>query len=249
MSGAVFLDELAAGLARRATPLSAESAIFIVLEAMEALGARAMVLSPSAVCIGTDGVVSISGSLDFAHDETSVLEGAIETLEAVLDPAPITVTELAIKVRGGQITTRATLLSELAALLVPLNRGAARRMAGRLTRDYARPAQRNALSSVQVSAATSTDPGDDHVLVEALTRMVEAQTASAGTASDTVIDGPVRAHMGIETDDPNDLWAEGRAARRSAQERRNAWLAVAVAACALVAAVVFLMHRMHNAGA
>lgn len=240
----MFLDELAAGLARRGAPIAAESATFIVLEAMEALGSRALVLSPSAVRLAADGTVALGGAVDVAHDETSVLEGAVETLEAVLDPAPVAVTELAVKVRTAQIITRGALLAELGAMLVPLNRRAARRLVGRLVRECARAAAAPAVSS--------SPPDADDAPPELLERATP-EAPAAPEASDTVIDGAsplgdsLRTSLGGRL--PEGWDDDGRLSKRRRSERRNAWVAMAVAVVALAAAVVFLVGRVRAAGA
>ncbi len=247
MSHAIHLDELAAGLTRRGASLSTESAIFIVLEAMEALGARSAVISPGDVSLSLDGAVKLRAKLEAAHDEVSVLEGAIETLEAVLDPAPMPLSELAVKVRSAQIISRGALLSELSAMLVPLNRRAARRMVARLVRDCVRPGSGPALTSTTPADATL---GDHEALPAA-----SLATQSDVVANDTVVDGQTLAARrdALATDLGGRLptgWGDDvDTAARDAMERRKAWVAMAVAAVALVAAVVFLVERVRGANA
>ncbi len=243
MNDAIFLDELASGLARRGAALAPESALFIVFEAVESLGGRAAVLSPSAVRVSGEGVVSLGPALDPAHDETSVLEGAVETLEAVLDPAPVGVVELAVKVRSAEIISRGALLSELAAMLVPLNRRAARRMIARLVRECARPAS--------APAVTSTSPSDSIGAAELLALTLSPEPVVEG-ASDTVLDAPTlggAASTSLGGRLPDGWGDEQAVTSRRSSERRNAWVAMAVAAVALAAAVVFLVARVRAAGA
>lgn len=243
MSDAIFLDELSAGLSRRGAVLAPESALFIVFEALEALGPRSAILSPSDVRVSSEGAVSLGPSLDAAIDETSVLEGAVETLEAVLDPIPMGVSELAVKVRSSQIISRGALLSELAAMLVPLNRRAARRMVSRLVRECARP----------LSAVASTAPSDDAVVAREMLRLADEESVSSG-AHDTVLDGRVMAaaHDAARTSLDGRLpagWGDERRPSAHSRERRNAWVAMVFAAVALVAAVVFLFDRVRSASA
>jgi hypothetical protein len=247
MSHAIHLDELAAGLTRRGASLSIESAIFIVFEAMEALGARSAVINPGDVSLSLDGAVRLRAKLEAAHDEASVLEGAVETLEAVLDPAPMALSELAVKVRSAQIISRGALLSELAAMLVPLNRRAAQRMVARLVRECVRPGSGPALASTAPADAAET--AHDGLVAASLT------TQSEAVANDTVVDGQTLAARrdALATDLGGRLpagWDDDvDTAERDAMERRKAWVAMAVAAVALVAAVVFLVERVRGANA
>jgi hypothetical protein len=243
MSDPMFLDDLALRLSQRSMPLALESALFIVLEAMEALGSRALVLSPGAVMILPDGTIALGGGLDIAHDETSVLEGVVETLEAVLDPIPVGVTELAVKVRSAQLITRGAMLAELGAMLVPLNRRAARRMVGRLAREAVRPMGSPAITST-VPALASTPPiGMESLLSDA--------RHDAG-AHDTQVDGATLASATSTSLGGRlpDAWGDdGGLVQQRARERRNAWAVMAFAVVALVAAVAFLVERVRAAGA
>lgn len=240
MSEAVRLDELASGLSRRGAVLAPESALFIALEALESLGSRALVLSASSVLLSAEGTVSLGGTLDFAPDETSVLEGVLETLEGVLAPVPIGVVELAVKVRGAQIISRNAMLSELSAMLVPLNRRAARRMVGRLVREHLRP-HHAGVADAETDAIADAQALLSHV------------NGGADDVSDTVLDAPTleaSAPTARSPRAPTDSWSDEPAPlRRRATERRNGWIAVAFALATLVAAVAFLVHRVNAAGA
>lgn len=250
MSEAVRLDVMAAGLARRGTPLTPESALFVVLEALEALGSRPLVLSATAVRVNDEGAVSLGEGLTPAPDETSVLEGALETLEAVLVPLPTSVTELAVRVRQGQVIARASMISELAALLVPLNRKAARRMLGRLVREHVRPFE----SENQPRAAPPHDVSEEAEAssVSALLTAAEPSAPPAektGNAMDTVLDeGPPSAMVTQGDDDPMDEWGEAKAADRARHERKRGLTVFFIAMVALGAAVVFLLYRLREAG-
>lgn len=236
MSEAMFLDDLALRLAERAMPLAQESALFIVLEAMEVLGSRAFVLSPGAIVLRPDGAVSLGGAMDLAHDETSVLEGVVETLEGVLNPVPVGVTELAVKVRTGQIVNRSAMLAELTAMLVPLNRRAARRMVGRLVREAMRPNHETATVSAPptpMAIPWSLEGRDDG-------------------PRDTVLDGSVLASATRTSLDGRlpDTWGDNDTLeQRRTREHRHAWSAMAFALLALIAAVIFLVERVRAAGA
>lgn len=243
MNEPMFLDDLSLRLAQRSMPLATESALFIVLEAMEALGSRALVLSPAGVMILPDGTIALGGGLDVAHDETSVLEGVVETLEAVLEPVPVGVTELAVKVRSAQLITRGAMLAELGAMLVPLNRRAARRMVGRLAREAVRPTGASAAASTAPALASARPVGVESLMSDA---------RDDGGAHDTQVDGATLASATSTSLGGRlpDAWGDdGGLDRQRARERRNAWAAMAVAVVALVAAVAFLVDRVRAAGA
>jgi hypothetical protein len=248
MSDTVVFNDLAQNLARRGIPLSQESALFAVLEAIDALGTRALVLSASTVQLTPEGTVSLTGNSDFAHDETSVLEGAIETLEEVLQPIPVHITELAVKVRSGTFVDRTAFTAELHAMLVPLNRKAARRMLGRLVRDCLRPAGALASSSLR-----STAPVDESVEIHTLLREPASANSATGDVLDTLIEHPALEGRALETTLggrlPADWDDNTRYANQKRSERRNAMIAMFLAAVALVAAVMFLVGRMKAAGA
>lgn len=248
MSEAVRLDVMAAGLSRRGTPLTPESALFVVLEALEALGSRPLVLSATTVRVNDEGVVSLGEGLSPAPDETSVLEGALETLESVLVPLPTSVIELAVRVRQGQVIARASMISELAALLVPLNRKAARRMLGRLVREHVRP-----FESETPRAPTSHETSEetDASSVSALLTAAEPSALPAekpGSAMDTVLDDGPPSAMASQGDDPMDEWGEAKAADRARHERKRGLTVFFIAMVALGAAVVFLLYRLREAG-
>lgn len=135
----VKLDDLATSLHRRGAPLTQESATFITLECVEALQTSQRVLSADAVLVAADGGVAlVEEAMSPALDDAEVLRGAIEMLEGLLSSPPAMVIELGDRVRQGAVVGRAALIGELSALLVPFNRGAARRMLGRLVREHQR---------------------------------------------------------------------------------------------------------------
>ncbi len=242
MSDAITLDLLAHRLSQRGATLAHESAVFIALEALEQLGTRAAVLTASEVLVSPEGTVSVGPNLDFALDETAVLEGVLETLDAVLPATPVGLTELAVKVRAGEIISRGAMLSELAAMLVPFNRKAARRMVARLVREASR------------TSATATTSSLDAQVTAAMLQRETDRDAPVASASDTLVDGTtLEAHGALRTSLegrlPDDWGDDGNTLRRRSAERRRAWVAMAVAAVALVAAAVFLVERVRGASA
>ncbi len=223
MTQPLSVDELAMGLARRGTPLAPESAMFIVLEAVESMAARPVWLTPEGVLVGDDGVVTLAKGLD----DVSVLEAmtsAMDTLEAVLTPAPHGIQSLARRVQTGDVEALPVFTSELEALLVPLNRSAARRMLGRLVREHLRTAERPAAHE----AGTGTDE------------------ARHKDALDTVPDGGVREPSRAPRAVDESVLDDGGDDRPTRQggSRGLGIVAVVLAAIAVLAAGMFLYHRI-----
>lgn len=237
MTGSMSVAELTERLSQRGVPLAAETGLFIALEALEALGSRARVVTAAAVTVRPDGRVALAGAMDPAEAEGRVVAGVIGLLEAMLASLPADVGGLAERVRGGAIQSRGALAAELAALLVPFNRGAARRLLGRLVREAARPsgvtATATAVSSVSPLGAESLEGPADSALAT-----VRDGTA-IGSAVSTSLGGRLPASWG---DEPGQEAARARA-------RRAAWATMAVAVVALAAAVAFLVDRVRAAGA
>jgi hypothetical protein len=141
MSDAVAMDDLVAAMSRRGAPMTPESALFIVLQAVESMRDRRVVLDGGGIEVDEHGVARINELCSPAVDDREAQEGVATLLETVLAPAPATILELTGRLRGEAVFTHSALASELAAALVPLNRGAAQRMLGRLVREYHRPAR------------------------------------------------------------------------------------------------------------
>lgn len=139
MSESVQLDDLALGLSRRGAPITPESGYFIALQCLEAMRDQLRVLSPYGVEVDEAGAVQLNEMLSPAVVEVEVLDSVITTLEAVLSPLPGPALYLGARVRSGEVTTRAQMVAELSAMLVPFNRGAAQRMLGRFVREHLRP--------------------------------------------------------------------------------------------------------------
>jgi hypothetical protein len=187
--GSVTLDALAARLRRRGTPLASESALFVVLECAEAIAASARVLDVSKITIDADGRVDVSACADSSEAQAVRSIGAC--VHALCEPLPSTVREFVRRTEDRSIRTVADATSELEALLVPLNRAAARRVLARLVRDVAKEPSSHAISAPEplgesdatpASAllASSVDTEPDGVPVGA--------TSAAGDATATVAD-------------------------------------------------------------
>lgn len=216
----VNLEDLASSLARRGAPLTPESATFITLECVEALQSAKRVLSAQGVLIGADGVVSlVEEALSPALDDAEVIRGAVELLEGLLNAPTQGVMDLAARARQGAVIGRAALVAELTALLVPFNRGAARRMLGRLVREHLRE------HSEAQAPALDDGPGED-----------PAPGADA-TWLDRP-DGPL-AHLADETDP-----GESPARARRDPKRTQGVVMIALSLAALAGAAWFLWSRL-----
>lgn len=214
----VKLDDLAASLARRGAPLTPESATFITLECVEALQSSQRVLSADGVLVSPEGVVTlVEEALSPAFDDAEVLRGAVEFLEGLLSSPGASVMDLGERVREGTVQGRAALVAELTALLVPFNRGAARRMLGRLVREHQRE---HAASAVSLPAG-------------------EEPTGEDASADATWIDRPGAplAHLAEDTDE-----AEGPRPKHAGNAQGVAMLALSAAA--LAGAAWFLWSRL-----
>jgi hypothetical protein len=141
MSDAVAMDDLVEAMSRRGTPMTPESALFIVLQAVESMKDRRMVLDAGGIEVDENGLVKLNELCSPAVDDREAQEGVATLLETALSPTPPTVQELTAKLRSETVFTHSALAAELAAALVPLNRGAAQRMLGRLVREHHRPAR------------------------------------------------------------------------------------------------------------
>jgi hypothetical protein len=164
----VTLDALVSALRRRGTPLASESALFVALECAEALSeSAARALDPSLVRLDPEGRVDVSAS-PATDDERSMLRSIGALVRVLCDPLPAIAREFVLRTEDGSIASLASAQSELEALLVPLNRGAARRVIARHVREVSRegtserPIAREApsASSAIDSAATTHPLGD-----------------------------------------------------------------------------------------
>jgi len=186
--GSVTLDALAAGLRRRGTPLASESALFLALECAEAIVAAARSLDVSKIAVDPEGRVDVTGCAD--SSETLAVRSVGACVRALCEPLPSTVREFVRRTDDGSILTVAGATSELEALLVPLNRAAARRVVARLVREVAKEPSSDRVSAPAPLAA------DDAPVRSALASSVDTEpdgapigaTNSAGAATATVAD-------------------------------------------------------------
>jgi hypothetical protein len=180
--GSVSLDALATGLRRRGTPLASESALFLALECAEAVAAVPRSLSAAVVTIDAEGRVDVT-QCD-TSSETLAVRTLGQIVSALCEPLPATVREFVRRTEDGSILKVSSATSELEALLVPLNRGAARRVVARLVREVAK------------------DPPSDRVSAPAPMPTVAQSDAPSALASsvDTEPDGaPIASHQATAT--------------------------------------------------
>lgn len=220
MSDAVAMDELVGAMSRRGAPMTPESALFIVLQAVEAMRDRRVVLDAGGIEVDDNGVVKLNELCSPAVDDREAQEGVASLLETVLSPAPSSILELTAKLRS-ETHTHQGLVSELAAALVPLNRGAAQRMLGRLVREHHRPAR------------PEEGAGAEDAAEEKLTRgLLEEGEKAASRADATEPDAAVR-----------DDW--DRPVKKG-PSTVQALLALGLAMALLGAAAVFLWSRLRG---
>lgn len=154
----VTLDALVAGLRRRGTPLASESALFVALECADAITAAPRSLSTARVSIDSEGRVDAIACDE--SSETAAVRSIGALVRALCEPVPATVREFIRRTEDGSIAKVASAANELEALLVPLNRGAARRVVSRLAREVAKDPPPEAISAPAppTHAAASSEP-------------------------------------------------------------------------------------------
>lgn len=221
MSDAVAMDDLVDAMSGRGAPMTPESALFIVLQAVESMRDRRVVLDAAGIEVDESGAVRLNELCSPAVDDREAQEGVAALLETALTPTPATVLELTARLRSEAALSHAALAAELAAALVPLNRAAAQRMLGRMVREHHRPARPGETPEAAADA--------DEKLIRGLDERGEATAARADA---TEPDAPAR-----------DDWA--RAPRRGP----STWQALVVlglSTALLGAAVVFLWSRLRG---
>ena len=154
---AVTADELVRALKRRKATLPAEIGSFVVLEACEALLVRGPeMLSLEGIHISEEGSVWLPPGTRCADADAAVaLHGLLASMLVAAGPAPPpALMRLLEKGPSGGTFTLSALRDDLEASLVPLNRGASRRVLSRFVREIGwaerAPAQKptfNALDS------------------------------------------------------------------------------------------------------
>lgn len=156
MADSVRLTELVAGCARRGAPLAAETGLFIALQSVEAVRSAPVAVTAEAVRVTAEGTVEVQGSP--ATTEAGAILGVANVLEAAVNPLPGGARDALRRARSGEVNSLGDLHAEIEALLVPLNRGAARRVLGRLVRDQQKDKERGAAEGA-AGAGDEVDAG------------------------------------------------------------------------------------------
>lgn len=151
----VYADELLRTLQLRSIPLPSEIAAFITLEVCEGLLTRPAAIGTRDLRINEQGGV-LFPEVPRAVSEAAAVDALLGLLSELLVCAGPAVpsTLLGLLERGAHDPERtlAGLASELGSSLVPLNRGATRRVIARLVREARKPAAATAPSALQPSA-------------------------------------------------------------------------------------------------
>lgn len=181
----VTLDALVGGLRRRGTPLASESALFVALECVEAFADNELrVLDPKPIRVNADGAVDVTSCASSA-DERAVLRSIGGLVRVLCEPLPAIAKEFVVRAEDGSLGTIAKARSELEALLVPLNRAAARRVVARLVREVNRDGVTDAPEPLAATdSATATNPLAPTAGSATATAMVEPPTSSVDTEPD-----------------------------------------------------------------
>ena len=135
----IDLAGFAEATGRRGVVIASESALFIALQLAEALRESPRSVPLNAIRLTADGAVE-SPPQRGKIDEAGAVATVADVCELLLKSPPAAVRGLVDRVRMGDIARVDVLCAELEALLVPLNRAAARRVLGRFVRDHQRGA-------------------------------------------------------------------------------------------------------------
>src|SRR5947209_4177204 len=139
MADGIRLSDLVAAMARKGSPLATETGLFIALQASEALSDNPAATPLSGVRVMAARMVEVTTtSASPAASESDCVRAIASMVEAVVTPIPPGARAMTERARGGQIKTLEGMRAEIEALLVPLNRSAARRVLGRLAREHAK---------------------------------------------------------------------------------------------------------------
>jgi len=163
----VSVDELIGGLKRRGLPLPFEIGAFIALEACEQILDRPVRLDAHDIGIGDIGEVVCEAKKTVATEESSVRSIMVLLSELLVCSAPGVPTMLLELVERGPSAGQwrlESLRDDLEACLVPLNRGATRRVLARLVREAKKAGiERTSRPSV-VPAASEIDAQFDALM-------------------------------------------------------------------------------------
>lgn len=195
MADSVSLSDLVTAMARRGAPPATESSLFAVLELVEALGSQPRAVDARGARVTSEGGVEIDAGSALC-DERTAIDAAGRVMRTVVDPLPPSSRALLDRIAAGHVTSLQSLRGELEALLVPLNRAAAKRVLGRWIREHHRsggtPASDTDPTSMADAASTDQD-GAAVAVVRAAAIDTDPDGAGDGVrgALDTQPDGDV----------------------------------------------------------
>lgn len=172
----VTAADLLARLRERGTPLPYEFGVFITLEAVESTVDLPRVLAASDVQLSVDGAIRVSDSAAKGSPEAAA-RSAIALLGALLAASgpgvpPLLLRLVEIGPSNGEWNP-ARLRDELFTALVPLNRGASRRVLARMIRDVSRPATDASVHARSEPPLRATDDDLSSLLGDAVTHPTE----------------------------------------------------------------------------
>jgi hypothetical protein len=182
----VSVEELLRTLKRRGIPLASEMGAFITLEVCEQIIDRPMQVTTHDVAISEIGEVLCGSALAPASEQQAVRVLLVLLADLLVCAAPGVPSMLLELVEHGPSEGRFTLdrlRDDLEACLVPLNRGATRRVLARLLRET-RKAGPSARSDAQLTAA------DIDAQFDALLGSAEAREPAPRNASETAATRP-----------------------------------------------------------
>ena len=188
------IDDLVAALKSRRAPLPFEIGAFVALSVCEELVSAPAHVSGSVVRIASDGAVSVSAPTTAASDEAcarAIIALLAQLLVAAGPSVPPRLHALVDRGPSDGAWRVERVRDELAAALVPLNRGASRRVLARLVRESGREQRPSAVPVVVEGAARGALDDELDALLDAApagaSPGVEAERA--GAAFDTLPGG------------------------------------------------------------
>lgn len=183
----ITAEDLLARLRERGTPLPYEFGVFITLEAVEATVDRPRVLAAADVLLNVDGAIRVSDSAPEGSAEAAA-RSAVALLGALLAASGPGVPPLLLRlVEQGPSNGEwnpSRLRDELFTALVPLNRGASRRVLARMIRDASRPPSEGKAPARSEPPLRATDDDLASLLGEPATKPTELPVESAAEPAD-----------------------------------------------------------------
>jgi hypothetical protein len=186
------IDDLVAALKSRRAPLPFEIGAFVALSACEAVASAPVAVKGKDVRIALDGSVSVPGAQKGASDEASARSIVALLAQLLVAAGPSVPPRLLMLIERGPSDGKwrvEGVRDELAAALVPLNRGASRRVLARLVRESEREHRPSAADEASGASSGALDEDLD-ALFEGAAVADAAAEAREGDAFDTLPGGP-----------------------------------------------------------